>query len=173
MPDKTLYVPDSVRTRSGIYATARGPESEVMKDAAQLEQELYEVSDKLEYFNKEAKRIDPYLSIILAKPNAQHDALRPNYYHFIRRRPGHMTYIKVIENPHTGAWRDLDSSIWNDLREEDMWDDRVQREKEQKMRRAAEAAQRQKDREAMDRAGEFDERLKAATNGSILVPRSF
>lgn len=168
---KTLYLPESVRdTSHGIYAVARGPESEVLKEQRQLQEEMYAITEKMEYYNKELHAIDPWLRVILAKPNAEADGLKPNYYHLVRIRPGHGTYIETIEGPN-GEWRDLDSSIFDLVAQHDMWNDRTQREIRQKQRRALEARDRQRDREAQDRAREFDERLWHATHVSISVPR--
>lgn len=168
---KTLYVPNSVRdTSNGLYAVARGPESEVMREQSQIEKELYEISDKLEYYNRELYRIDPHLRVIMAKPNASSDGLKPGYYHLVRIRPGHGTYLETWEGPN-GEWRDLDSGIFDLVAEHDLWNDRTQREVRQKQKRAREARDRQRAREAQDRADEFDSRLWHATHTSISVPR--
>lgn len=166
---KTLHLPASART--GGVALPRRVESEVMREQEQLARELYEVTARLNHYNRELYQIDPHLSVVLAKPNTTVDGLIPNYYHLVRRRPGHLTYIKPVQWPN-GEWRDLDSSVFDLVAEDDLWNDRAQREIRQKQRRAHDARVTQRQREANDRAREFDERLRSAINGSISVPRS-
>lgn len=144
---------------------------EALAEQRQMAEELNRVTGALEHYNRELQKIDPHLRVVLAKPNTTVEGLKPGYYHIVRLRPGTMAYIKPIEDPETGAWRDLDSSIFDLVAEDDLWNDRVQREKRAKARKALEAKQRQREREAMDRAREFDERWKAANSVQILVPK--
>lgn len=164
----TLHLPSSVRT--GGVALPRAVESEITREQNQLAQELYEVTSKLDHFNRELYRIDPYLKVFLAKPMTTVMGLKPNYYHLVRMRPGHMAYVKPIEGPN-GEWRDLDSSVFEQVAEDDLWNDRTQREIRKRQRRAEEARLRQKQRESQDRAREFDERLHHATHVSVSVPK--
>jgi hypothetical protein len=142
-----------------------------MREQAQMVEELYDVTGKLEHFNRELYQIDHHLKVVMAKPNTTVQGLKPGYYHIVRMRPGHLAYIKPIEGPN-GEWRDLDSSVFELVAEDDLWNDRLQREQRQKARRAEEARQRQIIRERQARAAEFDERLKHATSTQILVPKS-
>lgn len=158
-----LWLPEAARPKGG--------ESEVMKEQRQLVEEFYSVSDKLEHFNRELQKIDPHLRVVLAKPSTTVQGLRPNFYHIIRLRPGHGTYIKVIEGPN-GEWRDLDSSVFDLVAEDDLWNDRTQRERRQRARRAEEARRRQRQRDAEARAREFDERWHSATHVAVSVPKA-
>jgi hypothetical protein len=166
---KEIFLPSSART--GGVVLPRRVESEVMREQAQMVQELYEITEKLDHFNRELYKIDHYLKVMLAKPQTTVEGLKPGYYHLIRMRPGHLAYIKPVEGPN-GEWRDLDSSIFDLVAMDDLWNDRTQRELRQRQRRADEARKRQRDREAMDRAREFDERLKSRDNVSIRVSRN-
>jgi hypothetical protein len=166
---KEIFLPSSART--GGVVLPRRVESAVMQEQAQMVQELYEISEKLDHFNRELYKIDHYLKVMLAKPHTTVEGLKPGYYHLIRMRPGHLAYIKPVEGPN-GEWRDLDSSIFDLVAMDDLWNDRTQRELRQRQRRADEARKRQRDREAMDRAREFDERWKHANNVSIRVPKA-
>lgn len=158
-----IYLPQSARPKQA--------DSEISREQAAMAQELFEVTGKLKHFNDELSQIDEWLSVVLAKPNTTVEGLKPSYYHLVRRRPGHPAYVKVVEGPN-GEWRDLDSSVFDLAAEDDLWNDRSQRELRQKARRSEEARQRQSDREAQDRAHEFDARLKSSLNGSISVTRS-
>lgn len=164
----TLHLPSSVRTRG--VALPRAAESEIMREQSQMVEELYRVADKLDHYNRELYQIDPDLSVMLARPHTTVEGLKPNYYHLVRLRPGHPAWIKPVEHD-DGSWRDLDSSLFDLVAEADLWNDRVQREIRQKQRRAEEARVRQKQREGMDRAAEFDERWKSANNTSISVTK--
>lgn len=166
---KTLYLPSSVQT-SGV-ALPRQAESEVLRENRQMLEEMEVVSGKLEYYTHELQQIDPYLKVVMAKPNTTIMGLRGGYYHIVRVRPGSPAWIKTLEGPN-GEWRDLDSSIFELVKEADLWNDRTQREVRARQRRAEEARQRQRTREGQDRAHEFDDRLYHATHLSIRIPRS-
>ena len=166
---KTLHLPTSARTRG--VALPRSAESEILREQDQLSHELYAIADKLDHFNRELYKIDPWLTVVIAKPNTTVLGLKPNYYHLIRQRPGHPAWIKPVEGPN-GEWRDLDSSLFDLVAEADLWNDRTQREMRQKQNRAEAARQRQRDREAQDRVTEFNERLKSATSTSISVSKA-
>lgn len=169
MPGTTLHLPSSVLT--GGVALPRRAESEVMREQAQMVQEMEFVTGRLRYYEDLAKQIDEHLRIVLAKPNTTVEGLKPNYYHVIRLRPGHPAWIKPYEGPN-GEWLDLDEGIIEMIKDRDLWNDRTQREIRQRQRRADEALQRDKQRKAQDRAREFDERWKSLNNVSISVPRS-
>jgi hypothetical protein len=168
---KEIYLPSSARTH-GI-AVPKRVESEIMREQAQMSRELDELSGKLRYYTEQLRDIfnDPYISVMLAKPNVTVDGLKPNYYHIIRMRPGTMAYIKPVENP-DGTWRDLDSYVFTIAAEDDLWNDRTQKQLAKNRRKAAEAAERERIQARMDKAHEFDERLRSAVTTSISVPRS-
>lgn len=158
----TLWIPES---RQEAMARAAAEEHRQMLD------ELERVSTALEHYNRELRQIDPHLSVMLAKPNTTVEGLKPGYFHIIRQRPGHFAYIKPVEGPN-GEWRDLDSSIFDLVAEDDLWNDRLQREQRRKARKALEARARDRQRESQDRAREIDERVKSLNSTSILIPRS-
>lgn len=158
----TLWIPQD---RQAAIQQAANEEQRQMRD------EVESLAATLEHFNAELRRIDPHLSIVLAKPNTTVEGLKPGYYHIVRMRPGHPAYVKPIEGP-GGEWRDLDSSVFDLVAQDDLWNDRVRREQRRMARRAEEARARQADREALDRAAEFDERWRSANSTSILIPKA-
>lgn len=166
---KTIHLPSSVRTRG--VALPRAVESEVMAEQAQLHLELHRVAARLNHYNNELRQIDENLSVVMAAPNTTVMGLKPNYYHLVRMRPGHPAWIKPVEND-DGTYRELDSRIFDQVAEADMWNDRTQKVLREKSKRAEEARQRQVLRERMDRAHEFDERWHSANNLSIRVPKA-
>ena len=165
---KSLYLPETARPES---ASPIGAYSEVAAEHRQMLEELEDVTGKMAYYERELRtNVDEHLRIMMAKPTVSIDGLKPGYYHIVRLRPGHPAYIKVVENP-DGTWRDLDSYVFTLVGEDDLWNDRLQREKNQKRRKAEEARQRDKQRAAQERAAEFDDRLKHAMNTQILVTK--
>ena len=148
------------------------PESEVARDAALLQAQLDDVLPRLQFWNNELRQIDPYLKVVRAKPGAHiEDGLKPDYYHIIRIRPGTMAYVKPVQYP-DGTWHELDSYVLELVQEDDLWNDRTQRERRKIRVRAEEARQRQKERESQDRVDELNERYRSATSTMISVPRS-
>lgn len=158
----TLWIPES---RQEATARAAAEEHRQMLD------ELERVAAALDHYNRELAKIDPHLEVMLAKPTTTVEGLKPGYYHIIRKRPGHFAYIKPVEGPN-GEWRDLDSSIFELVAQDDLWNDRLQREQRRKQRKALEARDRDRQRESQDRAREIDARIKSLNSTSILVPRS-
>jgi hypothetical protein len=142
-----------------------------LRDQQHLQQALDLISSKLDFYNKELYRIDPHLKVMLAKPNAEHEALRPGYYHLIRMEPGRPAYVKPVEYDN-GEWCDLDSSIFDLVAENDLWNDRAVADRKLRQRRAEAARQRQRDRESQDRVTEYNERWKSANSTQISVSRS-
>lgn len=169
---KTLHVPSSAMT--GGVALPKRAENEILREQGELVEQFYEVTGKLEYFTNELQHRfdDPHLKVILAKPHTTVEGLKPNYYHVLRLEPGKPVAIMVVEDPHTGEWRDLDSSVFNMVAEYDLQNDRTQRMLQEKHRRREDARQRDKIQRGIDRAAEFDDRVKHATNVHISIPRS-
>lgn len=168
---KPFYLPSSVKT--GGVALPSGVASEIEREQRQMVEEMDSLSGALEYWSRELQTIfnDPHVKVILAKPTTTVVGLKPNYYHIVRVRPGTAAWIQPIETP-DGGWKELDSSVVDIAMKSDLWNDRTQRELARQRERAQEAAKREKERQAMARAGDFDERLKAALTTSISVSRS-
>lgn len=163
-----LHLPSSVRT--GGVALPRSVESEVAREQAQAQLEMEFISERLRHFNKGLREIDEHLQVVLAKPNTTIEGLKPNYYHLVRMRPGHPAYIKPVEHEN-GEWRDLDSSVYELAAEDDLWNDRLQRDRRRVQAAARAAAQRQRERERQDRVDEMNRRWHSKNSVSISVPR--
>jgi hypothetical protein len=126
-----------------------------------------EVKGKLDYWNEEAYKVDPHVEIIKAKENAHQPGLRPGYYHFLIRKPGAPASVIPIEYPN-GSFRDLDSGIFELLKESDVWSsEHAYRRKERER-----ALERAKERDTEERRAELAERITHALSTSIQVPRS-
>lgn len=145
-------------------------DSEVARETRLIQAQVERVARSLEHWNRELATIDPYLSVVLAKPETTVDGLRGGYYHLVRQQPGSPAYIKPIEGPN-GEWRDLDSSILDIALEDDLWNDRTQRMRREQNEKREAARQRERDRNAQARAAEFNERWHARNTVSIQVPK--
>src|SRR5215204_3167156 len=73
-----------------------------------------ELQHKLDHWNRELKRIDPYLEVVRASEDATHPSLKPGYYHVLRRPPVGQASILVHEGAN-GEFRDLDSGLFRTL----------------------------------------------------------
>lgn len=168
---KELYLPSSVKT--GGVALPTSAASEVEAEQRQMVEEMDDVSGSLAYWTRELQSIfnDPHVKIVLAKPNTTVIGLKPSYYHIVRMRPGTAAWIQPVETP-DGEWKDLDSSVIDIALKSDLWNDRTQHELRRQRERAEASRQAEQRRAAMDRAGDFDERLWHAMNTSVSIPRS-
>ncbi len=156
-----LWVPAAEQTRR----------NEAVRDHTARLLEQAEMTEQVRYFNRELKKIDPYVEVIKAPANASYPGLTPGFWHILRRPPvGHPTLI-AHQTP-DGGYRDLDSGIFQTLRDGDMWSDARQRDREKHIRQAKQAEERQAEREREERVEELAERVKARVNPSVLMPRS-
>ncbi len=129
-----------------------------------------EVVGRVRHFNREIQKIDPYIEIVKADDNARHPALRPGYYHLVRRPPVGMPAIVAHEGPN-GEFRDLDSGILQTLRNSDMWNSERQRDRDKRIKAAQRAQERQEEREREERVDEIMDRFKSRSGTSVLLPR--
>lgn len=167
MGTKTLYLPESARD----YAQPSAPDSEVSRENREMLEQLESEVGALAYWTRELQQIDPHLRVVMAKQTVTVEGMKPGYYHIIRYTgPNSPVYIKPVENP-DGTWRDLDSYVLALVQDEDMWNDRLQRDKQKLRARAEEERLRQKDRERQDRVDHFNDRVKHAFNTQISVAK--
>lgn len=130
-------------------------------DAYRMELAEATLSDRVcAEFTAELRRIDPYLELIRASPNATALGLVPGAFHVMRNNPGAPPSLMPILDEH-GNPRIPDSGVFEELRRNDMWSERSMKEQ----RRVAAAAERAKkareQREHEDRVEEMVERIKA------------
>lgn len=130
---------------------------------------LDRVHGALAHFNRELKRIDPYLQLVRADPRSEHPLLRPGYYHLIRTPPDGPPSVRVVQGP-DGEFREPDSSLFEELQRDDLWSDRSRRQRQQRQRELARAAEREKEHETLDRREEMYQRLRSKVVTSVAVP---
>lgn len=168
---KSLWLPSSVKT--GGVALPTHVASEIDMEQRQMVEEMEDVTGALAYWSRELQDIfnEPNIKVILAKPNTTVVGLKPNYYHIVRMNPGTAAYIQPIETPN-GEWLDLGSHVIDIALKADLWNDRTQRELRKQRERAEKARLAQKQRDAADRAGDFDERVRSLNRTQIRVTRN-
>src|SRR5437868_15246309 len=103
--------------------------------------QVVEVSERMKHWNRELRKIDPYVEVFKAPPNARHPGVIPGFWHILRRPPvGHPTFI-AHQTPE-GEYRDLDSGIFQTLRDGDMWNSERQKDRDKHIRAAQKAEER-------------------------------
>lgn len=128
---------------------------------AELEAKVDECLDKAESWNRELKRIDPSLSLVLGKENVEDSELKASYWHIRQRVPGFADGYICLQGPQgqyrePGAWM-LDMLLYGDL-----WNDRVKRDRERIRRHLAEAKERARQTEKEQRWDEASLAMRAA-----------
>lgn len=144
------------------------PETERFRQ--QAESVLDQTRSELEHFNRELKRIDPYIQLVRADPQSAHPQLRPGYYHIIQTPPGVPPTVEVWEGPN-GEFREPGSDLFEYLRHTDGDSNRSRREREKRQRELKRAREREKERETEDRREELFQRLKSKSTVRIAVPK--
>lgn len=120
------------------------------EQAEQVESKVAEV----EHWEQELKRIDPSLSLVVAKPGSEDVQLMPGRWHVCKEIPdGPDEYWPLVgpndEYREPGGWM-LDEFTANDL-----WDPRVHRDKKEAKRKLREARVRAKELLREQRADEM------------------
>lgn len=171
MGTKTLHLPASAAT--GGIALPKRAENAILQEQAEMLEQMHDVTGRLAYFTRELQERfdDPYLKVILARPHTTVEGLRPNHYHVIRFEPGKPVAIMPVVTS-DGEWMDLNGSVFEMVAKADLQNDRTQRLLREEREAAERGRLREKARRAMDRAGDFDDRLDHAINPRISVPRS-
>lgn len=149
-----------------------GAGAEARADEAELMEQVFEEQYIRSLYEPDLKAIDENLELRKALPNTSpNTGLKGGYWHIIRHEPGFVSYVTPLEWA-DGSPRDPGSWMYEHLAREDMWSNRSRKEARERNRKLMEARQREEQREAQDRAAEFDERWKNANSTQILVPRS-
>lgn len=154
--------------------TPHGVTTKMAQEREALAASLFALSEAgglLDYWNKRVREIDPYVQVVKGREQAAPIAgLKPGYYHLLRVPPDGPPTLVVHETP-DGEFMDLGESIIDRLKRNDLWDVRVQREKERQLKeqdaqRASQAAS-----DADERREELKDRYKHKYVTKIAVPR--
>jgi hypothetical protein len=152
----TLWVPPHVSAE--LVDVRRQHTAEVLDQARR--------DATLDYWTAELRKIDPYLSLIKAKEDADVPGLRPGFYHVMRLNQTAAPSLIVHEGPN-GEFREPDSGLFDLLRRNDLWNNEAARDRKRLFREADEAARKRRETERQARREELAERVRAVTETSI------
>lgn len=155
----SLWVPPNVSAelRANTLRHEREVRDAAMRDAT------------LDWWTGELQKIDPSLSMIKARDNANVPGMKPGYFHVLRT--GSPPTLFPIEGP-AGEFTEPNSSVFDMLRRNDLWNTEAVRDRKRMQRQASEAAQKRRERERDVRVEELLERVKAARETSISMART-
>lgn len=118
----------------------------------------------VKHYTTELKKIDPDLELVKASNTANVAGLRPGYFHVLRK--GMPCTLLVLEGPN-GEFREPDSTLFDFVHQQDLWNDRAQGINKERQRKLHEARERQTDRERQARVEEANERIASLNRESI------
>ncbi len=148
------------------------PEREAARQAENARAEQARVLGAVElhhdvaFWNRELRRIDPYVQVVKAPANSQRADLKPGYFHILRIPPAQQPTI-IAHETDDGGYRELDSGIFQTLRNADMWNSERQRDRQKRIREAEKAQARQEDREREERVEQIMDRAKSLWNPGV------
>jgi hypothetical protein len=122
----------------------------------------------LKDWNRELKQVDPYLELVFAPEAADAPGLVPGRYHLLRHNPGGPPSLIPLQGPE-GEFREPDSSLFQLLRESDLWNDQAERARRKTAEALERAKERRRQREREQRVEELVGRAKARFEPSVLV----
>lgn len=138
------------------------PESyEAQQINREIEQQVDAQIAEAAHWNKELKRIDPGLSLVLGAQNAADTELKAGYWHLRKHVPGSVDAYIVLQGPE-GQYREPGAWMLEMLAGADMWDDRVKQDRKRIQRHVAEAKDRARRTEKEAQMDEADLVMRAA-----------
>jgi hypothetical protein len=117
-------------------------------------------------FNRELRKMDPYLELIFIGDDAGVQGAVPNRYHLSRRSPDAPATLISITDEH-GGFVEPGSAIFDKLAEGDLWSARSRRERQNAQQEAERARDRKRARETEQRQEELKDRYNAAFRTSV------
>lgn len=157
-------------------ATARELLAERERREAEATQALREEEQWgwVQEFNRHLKSIEPYLKLVFCPDPAPLDAAaagaQPGRWHVVRFNPGAPISFIVLQNP-DGSYREPGSWVFDRIRQSDLWNDQVNRERDALIRRAEEAKERQIQADRAARDEDMVERVRAVTRTQVSMNR--
>lgn len=137
---------------------------------------------RLEEWNRDLREIDPHLELVRASVQTSHPALVPGFYHLIRHNPGVPVSVLVVGDRdgrlvlgHADeplGFREPDSSLFEEIKKQDLWSDRSTREREKRAREAERQASKRRERERADIVTEVRDRVKATFSPGVSMAQA-
>jgi hypothetical protein len=146
--------------------------AELVEERRQFQADVEQQVDRarIERWERELKRVDERLKLVLAKPQAWGTPLRPGYWHIIRDNPGAPPSIMPIQTP-DGGYMEPGAHMFDMLARSDLWDPRIMQHVRAARRRSEEAAERERAAQRQERQEHLRERVKAATRTQVSMNR--
>jgi hypothetical protein len=118
-------------------------------------------------WDRDLQQIDPRLELLRARESADLPELTPGYWHVVRRNPnGAITVVHTVTGP-AGQFKHPDSSLFEELRKNDMWQDRTHKERRDRRRQFEQAKERREQREHEERVEEMTLHLKSIESPGV------
>lgn len=131
------------------------PESnEIAVHKAEIEAQVDAKVGAVMHWEHELKRIDPSLSLVVAKPGSEDMGLLPGRWHVVKTIPGAPDEYWPLVGPND-EYREPGGWILDEFTANDLWDSRVHRDKKETKRRLREARTRAKELAREQRADEM------------------
>lgn len=120
----------------------------------------------MDYWTRELQKIDPRLMMIKAKDSTTVPGMKPGFFHVLRVNEGAPPSLIPLETP-DGEFKEPDSSVFDLLRRNDLWNREAVHDRKRMTREAVDAERRRREREQNARAEELRERVKAMMSTSV------
>jgi hypothetical protein len=127
------------------------------EQAEQVESKVRE----MEHWDRELKRIDPSLSLIVAKPGSEDVGLLPGRWHVQKHIPNAPDEFWPLVGPND-EYREPGAWVLDEFKASDLWDGRVARDKKELKRKLREAKVRAKELLREQRTEEVEFQARAA-----------
>lgn len=151
-------------------AAAKELQEESRKHKAEVMDSL-ETDATIERFDRELKAIDHRLHLVKARDWVKAGtALRPGFWHVVRDNESAPPSVITIEDK-DGEYVYPNSSIFDLLRKNDLWNRDVRRDRKRKEAELEERERKMKQAERKERQEEIYERYKAGTQTRISMNR--
>ncbi len=112
------------------------------------------------------KEIDEDLEMVFFDENARSAGVAPGRFHVVRWNSTGPPGLIPVTGPN-GEFTFPYSQLLDKVREADLWDDRVIKDREKRDKKIEAAKARQEEQEARERAEEYEDRVKALINPSV------
>lgn len=143
-------------------------------EAEQINREIAEQVDEqiavADHWNTELRKIDPGLSLVLGRDNAEGYEVQASHWAIRKKVPGSVDEYIILQGP-DGQYREPGSWMLEMLQGADMWNDKRRHERKEIQRRVTEAKERAYATEKEQRLDEAELAVRAAKR--LRDPRGF
>lgn len=142
-----LWVPESVQAEELNAARERFAEEQIAH---------------ARYWTRELQKLDRYLSLVFISDQANEPGLVPGRWHIRRKPPTGVHWYWPIVREEDGGYREMHSGDLDALRDSDLQNSMVIRDRERFQRKLEAVKQRAREREREQRMDQFREDFRAA-----------